>query len=108
MQTKKISELKESFAQMSESGLEGNYREYVELKGSAVSDQPSITPFTNQPVVYCESTLSQVTEQHERYRDANGNWHERTTRRENVISREKTSEYLMMQDSSGPEKVTLA
>lgn len=107
MQTKKISELKESFSQMRQNGLEDNYREYVELKGTAVADEPVVTPFSNQPVVYCESTLSQVTEQRESYQDSDGNWQERVNRNENVISNEKTSQYIYLKDSSDPEKVTL-
>lgn len=107
MQTKKISELREAFNQMQQSGLEQSYREYVELKGAAVSDQPIQTPFSNQPAVYCESKLSQVTSERERYQDSEGNWHERTNRRENVISDEKSSQYIYLKDSSGDEKVTI-
>ncbi|MCI1965186.1 MAG: E3 ubiquitin ligase family protein [Oscillospiraceae bacterium] len=107
MQTKTIAELRKMFAQMGENGLQDSYREYVELKGSAVCDQPVETPFSNQQAVYCESQLSQVTEQRERYRDSDGHWQERMVRRENIISNEKSSQYISMKDSSGDEKVVL-
>ncbi len=107
MQTKTIADLRQIFSQMGESGLQEGYREYAELKGTAVSDPPAETPFSNQKVAYCESTLSQVTEERERYQDNDGHWQERVVRRENSISDEKSSQYLLFQDSSGAERVTL-
>ena len=62
MKTKTISELKDMFSQMDANGLGNDYREFVELKGTVVSDNLVETPFSNKKVVYCESKLSQVTE----------------------------------------------
>lgn len=101
MQTKKISELQEMFNQMDGSGLGNDYREYVELKGT-VSDKDVVdTPFSGMRVAYCESKLSQVVETKEQYRDQNGNYRTRTGKMENIISSEKTSQEISMNDGTG-------
>ena len=73
LKTKTISELNDMFSQMDANGLGNDYREFVELKGTVVSDNLVETPFSNRKVVYCESRLAQVTETREQYRDSNGN-----------------------------------
>ena len=73
MQTKSIAELKEMFSQMDSNGLGSNYREFVELKGTVVSDNLIDTPFSNRKVAYCQSELLQVTQTTEQYKDSNGN-----------------------------------
>lgn len=107
MQTKSISELKEMFDQMDSNGLGNDYREFVELKGTVVSDELIDTPFTDRKVAYCESKLAQVTETREQYRDNNGNMQTRTTKHENIISDEKTSQVISMIDNSSNEPVVL-
>ena len=105
MQTKKISELKDMFNQMDENGLGNDYREFVEIKGKIVSDNLVETPFSNRKVAYCKSKVSQVTEDREQYRDSQGNLRTRTTKRENVISDEKSSQNIMIIDDSTNEPV---
>ena len=107
MQTKTISELKDMFNQMETNGLGNEYREYVELKGNIVSNELVKTPFSNRKVAYCESTLAQVTEQKEQYRDSNGNVRTKVNKRENTISNEKTSQEINMKDSSTNENVVI-
>ena len=107
MQTKTISELKDMFSQMDASGLGNDYREFVELKGTVVSDELIDTPFSNRKVAYCNSRLAQVTESREQYRDSNGNYQTRIRKHENTISNEKTSQVISMKDSSSNEPVVL-
>lgn len=107
MQTKTISELNEMFKQMDLNGLGNDYREFVELKGTVKSDELVNTPFSNKKVVYCESKLSQVTESREEYRDSNGHINTRVNKHENVISNEKTSQEIYLNDNSSKEYVTL-
>lgn len=107
MQTKNISELKDMFSQMDESGLGNDYREFVELKGSIVSNNLVETPFSNKKVAYCESKLSQVTEIREQYRDSNGQYRTRVTKHENVISNEKTSQDICMIDNSSSDPIVI-
>ena len=107
MQTKSIAELKEMFNQMESNGLGNEYREYVELKGNIVSNELVETPFSNRKVAYCESSLSQVIEVREQYRDSNGNMQTRINKRENTISDEKTSQEINMKDSSSNDSVVL-
>ena len=92
MQTKTISELKDMFKQMDENGLGNDYRGFVELNGTIVSDNLVDAPFSNQKVVYCESRLAQVTEIREQYRDSNGNTQTRIRKHETTISDEKSSQ----------------
>ncbi len=106
MQTKAISELQESINNMSSSGY-GEYREYVELKGTVTSENSTKTPFSERKVAYCESKLYEVTEREERYRDSNGNMQNRIRKDENIISNEKSSQVLYMKDSSSNESVVL-
>lgn len=107
LKTKTISELKEMFNQMDANGLGNDYREFVELKGTIVSDNLIDTPFSNRKVAYCESKLAQVTEIKEQYRDKNGNMQTRVKKHENVISNEKSSQEISMIDNSTNESVIL-
>lgn len=107
MQTKTISELKDMFKQMDENGLGNNYREFVELKGTVVSDNLVETPFSNRKVAYCESKVTQVTESREQYRDSNGHMQTRVNKHENTISDEKTSQDISMLDGSTSDSVVL-
>lgn len=107
MQTKTISELNDMFNQMEANGLGNEYREFVELKGTVVSDNLVDTPFSNKKVAYCESKLAQVTEIKEQYRDSNGNLQTRVTKHENNISDEKSSQEISMIDSSTNTPVVL-
>ena len=107
MQTKTISELMDMFNQMDANGLGNEYREFVELKGTVVSDNLVDTPFSNRKVAYCESKLVQVTETREQYRDRNGNIQTRIRKNENTISNEKTSQEIYIKDNSSNEYVVL-
>ncbi len=107
MQTKTISELKDMFKQMDANGLGENYREFVELKGTVVSNDLVEAPFSDRKVAYCESSLAQVTEIREQYRDNNGVLRDRTRKQENTISNEKTSQEISMTDNSTKEAVIL-
>lgn len=107
LKTKTISELKEMFNQMDANGLGNDYREFVELKGSVLSDKLVKTPFSDREVAYCESKLSQVTEIKEQYQDSNGNYRTRVRKQENVISNEKSSTDILMIDTSSNDPVVL-
>lgn len=107
MKTKSISELRDMFSQMDANGLGNDYREFVELKGMVTSDNLVETPFSNKKVAYCESTLAQVTETREQYRDSEGNLKNRVTKHENTISDEKSSQEISMLDSSTNDPVII-
>jgi len=107
MKTKTIAELKEMFNQMDANGLGNEYREFVELKGNAVSDILTETPFSNRMVVYCQSKLKQVTEIREQYRDNNGNLRTRVRKDETTLSDEKSSQEISMNDNSSDESVVI-
>lgn len=107
MKTKTISELYDMFKQMDENGLGNDYREFVELKGTVVSDNLIEAPFSNRKVAYCESRLAQVTESREQYRDSNGNMRTRVNKHENTISEEKSSQEISMLDNSTNNPIIL-
>ena len=107
MQTKTISELNDMFSQMEQNGLSNEYREFVELKGNILSDHLIETPFSNRKVAYCNSSVSQVTETKEQYKDSDGNTKTRIVKHENNISNEKSSQNISMIDKSSNESVIL-
>lgn len=107
MQTKTISELIDMFSQMDANGLGNEYREFVELKGTVVSDNLVDTPFSNRKVAYCESKLAQVTQIREQYRDSNGNLQTRIRKHEDTISNEKSSQEISIKDNSSSESIVL-
>lgn len=107
LQTKTIAELKDMFSQMDTNGLGNEYREFVELKGTVVSDNLVETPFSNKKVSYYESNLYQVTQTKDQYRDSNGNLRTRITKHENNISNEKSSQDISMLDSSSSDSVVI-
>lgn len=107
MNTKKISELQEMFSQMQENGLDTDYREYVELKGTVAPTNVVETPFSNKKVAYCESKLLQVSEVKETRRNSNGEIVDDTRREENTISDEKSAQEITMIDSSSNEEIVL-
>lgn len=107
MQTKTIKELKEMFDQMDSTGVGSDYSEYVELKGTVVSDNLTQTPFSNRQVAYCRSTVSQVTEEREEYTDSEGNRKTRVNKHENTISDEKSSQDISLTDGSSEDSVVL-
>ena len=107
MQTKTISELNNMFSQMEQNGLGNEYREFVELKGNIVSDSLIETPFSNRKVAYCNSSVSQVTETKEQYRDNDGNTRTRIVKHETNISNEQSSQNISLVDASSNEPVIL-
>lgn len=107
MQTKSIKELLDSFAQMDANGLGDNYREYVELKGYIKTEQLITAPFSNKEVAYCDSSLIQVIQTKEQYRDNNGNIKDKVTKHENVISNEKSSQEIHISDESIEDTVSV-
>jgi len=107
MQTKTIHELNDMFQQMDATGLGNDYREFVELKGTVVSDNLIETPFSNRKVAYCASELLQVTETQEQYRDSDGYLRTRCGKQENRISNEQSSQDIAMTDDSTNESVVL-
>lgn len=107
MQTKTVADIISMFKQMDEAGLGNDYREFVELKGTIVSNNLVETPFSNRKVAYCESKVSQVTEVREQYRDQNGHMQTRVRKNENIISSEKTSQEISLVDTSTNEEVVL-
>lgn len=107
MQTKSISELNDMFKQMDENGLGNEYREFVELKGTIVSDNLVETPFSNRQVAYCESKISQVVETTSEYRDKEGNLRTEVNKKEIPITDEKSSQEIYIKDSSSEESVII-
>ncbi len=107
MKTKPISELKEMFNQMDSNGLGSDYREFVEIKGTIVSNNLVDTAFSNRKVAYYQSKLFQVTETKEQYRDNNGNYRTRVNKQEIEISGEKSSQEILVKDNSTDEPVSI-
>lgn len=105
MKTSTIGDIKRIFSEMEGIGLSDNNRHYVELKGISDSQNPPVTPFSEQRVAYHESTLSHVYEEVEYYRDDKGDTHERINKHENIISEERSTEPIILRESDSQDVV---
>ena len=107
MKTKTIDELTEIFSQMDDSGLGDTYREFVELKGIVNDENKTETPFSKKEVAYCESITYEVLQETKEHIDSNGRRTTSTQKREEELSREKSSQYISMKDNSSNNSVIL-
>ena len=104
MKTIPVSELKEILTGNVEAGLEG-YRHYCELKGKAGSDNPQRTPFSKKEVAYYNANLYQVYEETETYRDEKGVTRRRVKRSQSLISNQKSSNPIILEDPASGDRV---
>ncbi|MBR1764369.1 MAG: hypothetical protein IJ746_03145 [Ruminococcus sp.] len=101
--TSTVAEAKEAIEAMAD--YNPDYREFVELKGTAITHEQVKTPYTNKPVAYYAAETLQVSETTEERRDSNGNRRMSTTKHEDKLSDEESSTDLILKDSSGGEIV---
>ncbi len=99
--TKTFEEVKEALEAMQE--YNPSYRELVEVKGFAATNETVKTPYTNRQVAFYTAETVQVSETTEEYRDSEGNRKLRTTKREDKISEEESSADLILKDNAGNE-----
>ncbi|MCJ7665806.1 MAG: E3 ubiquitin ligase family protein [Actinobacteria bacterium] len=104
MKTIPVSELKEILTGNAGAGLEG-YRHYCELKGGAGSDNPQKAPFSEKGVAYYNANLYQVYEETETYRDEKGVTRRRVKRSESLISNQKSSNPIIVEDPASGDRV---
>ncbi|MCD4669198.1 MAG: E3 ubiquitin ligase family protein [Actinomycetia bacterium] len=103
MQTIPIKELKAILKDNAAAGLDG-YRHYVELKGSADSDNPEKAPFSEKEVAYYNADLYRVHEEKHTYKDDKGT-HQQIIKKETLVSNQKSSGSVVLKDSQSGEKV---
>ena len=101
--TKTFEEVKESLEAMQE--YNPNYRELVEVKGFASTNETVRTPYTNKQVAFYTAETVQISETTEEYKDSNGNRKLRTTKHEDRMSSEESSAELILKDKAGNEIV---
>lgn len=101
--TKTIPEVREALEAMA--SIDPNYREMVEVKGFAQSDQPVTTPYTGEQVAYYIAKTVQVSETTETYRDSEGNRCTRTVKHTDTLCEEESNAPLLLKDSNGDEIV---
>lgn len=101
--TKTFEEVKEALEAMQE--YNPNYRELVEVKGFASTNETVKTPYTNKQVAFYTAETVQVSETTEEYRDSDGNRRLRTTKHEDRMSAEESSAELLLKDKEGNEIV---
>lgn len=106
MQTTPIGELKALLQDSEKEGLHG-YRHYVELKGSAGSDDPEKTPYSKKNVAYYNSYLYQVYQEVHSYRDKDGRTHRQLVKKEAQMGDQKSSNPITVKDSETGDKVYL-
>ena len=101
MKTTTLCEVKATLGDNEAAGLTG-YREFAEIKGTASSDSPVKTPYSETPVAYYDAQLYQVFEETENYTDDKGVQHQRMNRREDLMSSQKSPGPIVLED--GGEK----
>lgn len=101
--TKTFEEVKEALEAMQE--YNPNYRELVEVKGFASTNETVRTPYTNRQVAFYTAETVQVSETTEEYRDSQGDRKIRTTKHEDRMSSEESSAELLLKDNAGNEIV---
>ena len=106
MKTTPIGELKGLLEHNEKEGLSG-YRHYVEIKGSAGSDSPEKTPYSERDVAYYDSYLYQVYEEVHTFRDDKGNTHRQIVKKESQISSQQSSNPVTVKDNQTGDKVYL-
>ncbi len=102
-QTKTIPEVREALEAMAD--IDPNYREMVEVKGIAQSEQPVETPYTKERVAFYIAETVQVSETTETYTDSNGNRRTRTSKHSDTLCEEESSVPLLLKDNDGNEIV---
>ena len=107
MKTTPLAELKQTFADMASGSLDASFRQYVELQGAAASATPPHTPYSQQSVAFYDAELVQVYEAQENYTDDQGRQQQRTVRKEQSVTKEKSTEPLLLKDAATGETVML-
>jgi len=102
MKTTPLEELIAILKENAAAGLEG-YRHFVELKGSADSDDPEKAPFSERKVAYYDADLFQVYEEKHTYTDDKGT-HQQMKKRETLMSNQKSSGPIVLKDSQSIKK----
>lgn len=100
MKTTPLAELKKTFADMTSGGLDSNFRQYVELQGVAASATPPNAPYSQQSVAFYEAELIQVYETSEYYTDDQGRQQQRSVRKEQSVTNERSAEPLLLKDAA--------
>jgi len=102
MQTTPLKELIAILKDNAAAGLDG-YRHYVELKGSADSDNPEKATFSEKEVAYYNADLYQIYEEKHTYKDDKGT-HQQIRKKETLMSNQKSSGPVVLKDSRSGQK----
>lgn len=102
-ETKTIPEVREALEAMAP--IDPNYREMVEVKGVAQSEQDVITPYSREKVAFYIAKTVQVSETTETYTDSDGNSRTRTQKHYDTVSEEESTAPLLLKDQQGNEIV---
>jgi hypothetical protein len=98
-QTKSIPEVREALEAMQD--IDSNYRELVEVKGTAGCDNPPSTPYSQKKVAFYVAETYKVSEETREERDNQGHVHTRTVKHEDKLSEEESGEPLLLNDDNG-------
>ncbi|MBR4621944.1 MAG: hypothetical protein IKO44_00255 [Ruminococcus sp.] len=101
--TSSVADAKEAIEAMAE--YNPDYREFVELKGTAVTHETVKTPYSGKAVAFYTAETLQVSETTQERRNSDGSRSMSTTKREDKLSDEESSADLILKDASGQEIV---
>lgn len=98
-QTKTIPEVMEALQDMAD--IDPNYRELVEVKGTASCDNPPVAPYSQKKVAFYVAETYKVSEETREERDSEGNVRTKTVKHEDKLSEEESAEALLLADANG-------
>lgn len=98
-ETKSIPEVREALEAMQD--IDPNYRELVEVKGTAACDNPPVTPYSQKQTAFYVAETYKVSEETRQERDNDGNVRTRTVKHEDKLSEEESGEPLLLADANG-------
>lgn len=101
--TRTIGELAKEF-----SGMEDGYRQIVELKEYASSNNLLQAPFSKQNVIYYETIVREITEKQIDKVDSNGNHSTDTETKKEVIFEDISSSKILLKDSQTEDTVSIS
>ncbi len=98
-ETKTIPEVEEALMAMQD--IDPNYRELVEVKGTAACDDPPTAPYSQKKVAFYTAETYKVSEETRQERDNEGNVRTRTVKHEDKLSEEESAQPLLLTDADG-------
>lgn len=98
MQTSSLKDIIDIFSEMAQT--DSNYRHYAEVKVTAHGEHSLKAPFSGQEAIYYSNQCFSVTQETHVTYDSNNKKHTRTSKKEQLLSNDTSSEPIFITDKS--------